>query len=56
MHPNLSDNAIKARAIDIDENGGLVVEYLEGRKARQMETLTTGEVSIQLDVYTKSST
>ncbi len=50
VHPNLSDNAIKARAIDIDENGGLVVEYLEGRKARQMETLTTGEVSIKLDV------
>lgn len=50
VHPNLNDSAIKARAIDIDENGGLVVEYLEGRKARQMETLTTGEVSIKLDV------
>jgi len=26
-----------------------VVEYMEGRKIRQMETLTTGEVSIRLD-------
>lgn len=50
VHPNLNDNAVKARAIDIDENGGLVVEYLEGRKARQMETLTTGEVSVKLDI------
>ena len=40
-------DGIRARAIDIDENGGLVVEYLEGRKSRQMETLTTGEVSIR---------
>lgn len=47
VHPNLDKTAIRARAIDIDENGGLVVEYLEGRKARQMETLTTGEVSIR---------
>lgn len=49
VHPNLQDTAIRARAIDIDENGGLVVEYLEGKKARQMETLTTGEVSIRLE-------
>ena len=38
---------IKARAIDVDENGGLVVEYLEGRRSREMDTLTTGEVSIR---------
>ncbi|MGN0714928.1 MAG: hypothetical protein ACI4LN_03825 [Anaerovoracaceae bacterium] len=31
----------------MDENGGLVVEYLEGRRMREMETLTTGEVSIR---------
>ena len=49
VHPNLDKKSIKARAIDIDENGGLVVEYMEGRKIRQMETLTTGEVSIRLD-------
>lgn len=47
VHPNLDNKSIKARAIDIDENGGLVVEYMEGRKIRQMETLTTGEVSIR---------
>lgn len=49
VHPNLSEKGIRARAIDIDDNGGLVVEYLEGRKNRQMETLTTGEVSVRLE-------
>lgn len=49
IHPNLDNRSIRARAIDIDDNGGLVVEYMEGRKMRQMETLTTGEVSIRLD-------
>lgn len=38
---------IRARAIDIDSNGGLVVEYLEGRRMREMETITTGEVSVR---------
>ncbi len=45
--PTPETKGIKARAIDIDENGGLVVEYLEGRKMRQMETITTGEVSVR---------
>lgn len=49
VHPSLDQNSIRARAIDIDENGGLVVEYMEGSKMHQMETLTTGEVSIRLD-------
>lgn len=49
VHPHLNDKAIKARAIDIDENGGLVVEYMEGRNMRQIETLTTGEVSIRME-------
>ncbi len=38
---------IRARAIDIDENGGLVIEFLEGRYSRQMQTLTSGEISIR---------
>ena len=45
--PDRNTKGIKARAIDIDENGGLVVAYLEGRRMREMETLTTGEVSIR---------
>ena len=49
IHPNLDQRSIRARAIDIDDNGCLVVEYMEGRTMRQMETLTTGEVSIRLD-------
>lgn len=42
---------IKARAIDIDENGGLVVEYMEGRHAREMDTVTSGEVTIRKDIF-----
>ena len=40
---------IAANAIDIDDNGGLVVEYMEGPKMRQIESLTTGEISIRVD-------
>lgn len=40
---------ITANAIDIDDNGGLVVEYMEGPKMRQIESLTTGEISIRVD-------
>lgn len=45
--PDRNTKGIKARAIDIDENGGLVIEYLEGLRMREMDTLTTGEVSIR---------
>lgn len=47
IHPNCDNKSIKAKAIDIDDNGGLVVEYMEGSKNREIETLTTGEVSIR---------
>lgn len=47
LSPQKEKEGIKARAIDIDENGGLVVEFLEGRRSRQMETLTTGEITIR---------
>lgn len=42
-----TSGGIRARAIDIDSNGGLVVEYMEGRRMREMETITTGEVSVR---------
>ncbi len=41
------NEGIRARAIDIDQNGGLVIELLEGRRYSEMETLTTGEVTIR---------
>lgn len=53
-HGDLPENGgkgIKARAIDIDENGGLVVEYMEGPMSRQMETITSGEVTIRKENY-----
>ena len=40
-------DGIRARAIDIDENGGLVVEFLEGRLSREMRTLTSGEITVR---------
>lgn len=49
IHPNLSEKSIKARAIDIDDNGGLVIEYMEGRRMREIETINTGEVSIRFE-------
>lgn len=45
--PENGGKGVKARAIDIDENGGLVVEYLEGVMNHQMETITSGEVTIR---------
>ena len=47
LSPEREKAGIKARAIDIDENGGLVVEFLEGRRSHEMETLTTGEITIR---------
>ena len=44
---NRINEGIRARAIDIDDNGGLVVEFLEGRRSREMETLTTGEITVR---------
>ena len=32
IHPNYNDEGIKAMAIDIDDDGGLVVNYLQGPK------------------------
>lgn len=52
VHPLSGGKPIKARAIDIDDNGGLVVEYLEGLRMRDMEVLTSGEVSVrETDTY-----
>ena len=48
--PENGGRGIKARAIDIDENGGLVVEYMEGRRTREMETITSGEVTIRKEI------
>lgn len=49
--PENGGHGIKARAIDIDENGGLVVEYLEGAMRLQKETITSGEVTIRKGFY-----
>lgn len=47
VHPSYDEHGIRANAIDIDENGCLVVEYMEGPKSRTIESLSTGEVSIR---------
>ena len=38
-----------AKCIAVDEDGGLVVRYLEGEKTGTEETLRTGEISISID-------
>lgn len=47
IHCSGSDAGIRARAIDIDRDGGLVVEYMEGPQMREIKTLTSGEVSVR---------
>lgn len=42
-----TSGGIKAYAIDIDINGGLVVKYLEGPHSGEIETITSGEVSVR---------
>lgn len=49
VHPHLDDRSVKAYAVDISDDGGLIVEYTEGEKKGMQETLTTGEVSIRLE-------
>lgn len=49
VHRLATDTAVSARAIDIDDNGALIVEYLEGPHIHKMEPLTTGEISIRMD-------
>ena len=47
VHSVSGDRPVKARVIDIDDKGGLVVEYMEGLKMRDMETLTSGEITLR---------
>ena len=48
VHPHLDDRSVKARALDIDDEGGLIVEYTEGKRKGETDVLTTGEVSIRI--------
>ena len=46
VHAHYDSRSTLALARDIDEDGGLIVEYLEGPRAGILETLHTGEISI----------
>lgn len=48
VHPLSSDKEIPARALAIEDDGGLLVEYLDGENAGNREILRTGEISIRL--------
>ena len=48
IHPTYNDSGIRARAVGISQDGGLVVEYLEDEKAGMEDVLHTGEISISL--------
>ena len=43
---NPNEIGVKARAIDIDDNGGLIVEY-QGDMSGKLYTITSGEISIR---------
>ena len=47
--PENGGHGIRAKAVDIDDNGGLVIEYTDGIHAREMDTITSGEVTIRKD-------
>ena len=49
--PENGGRGLRARAIDIADNGGLVVEYMEGRRSREMDVITSGEVTIRKDSF-----
>lgn len=49
--PENGGKGVKARAIDIDQNAGLLVEYLEGPMRNQRETITSGEVTIRPEPF-----
>jgi len=48
VHPNLNDMSVRAIAMDIDEDGGLMIKYLDGPRQGETDHLTTGEVSISV--------
>ena len=48
VHSNYDDKGVLANALEIADDGGLVVEYLEGPKAGSRETIHTGEISISM--------
>lgn len=48
VRPNYDEQGSIARALSITDDGGLVVEYLNGDKKGKKETLHTGEISIGL--------
>ncbi len=48
VHPLSSSSEIPARALSIEDDGGLLVEYLDGENAGLRKVLRTGEISIRL--------
>ncbi len=50
FRPLGSTRNIKARAIDIDDTGGLVIEYMEGLNMREMHTVRSGQVFLESEI------
>ena len=48
VHQVHDDEGIPARAIDIDDTGGLIVEYLFGENRGTRQTLRSGEISLSI--------
>lgn len=48
VHPTFEKSGYLARAIDISEDGGLIVDYLEGPEKGERRTIHTGELSVSI--------
>lgn len=48
VHPQYNQEGYKARALDISDDGGLIIQPLEGLDAGGRKELHTGEISISL--------
>jgi len=49
VHPSYDDKGVTADALDIGDDGGLIVKYTEGPDKGRIETLHTGEISISVN-------
>lgn len=48
IHPHYDKEAFNAKAVDIADDGGLIIQHLDGAKKGKTETLHTGEISVRL--------
>lgn len=48
VHPTLETDGVAAKALSIEDDGSLLVEFQEGPKKGQRESIRTGEISVSI--------